>query len=194
MYSRKILQNGSEILKHEVEQKKRIRQHERSVYMFATFLQHSGVAVAYDQLLYDSSVSNRKMWFEKQIKDSDYIILIITRSFDKFLGGSKLPDDEYMFKGNYLYNIIDHPGDLNFLPVFLDEKKNIDLLPPALKHTPSCEIQYPFDVQSQSRQDDLVKLYRLLTKQASQDVAQQPPRIVQLPEGNNSCIAMPSMY
>ena len=181
------------MLGHDAALRNRIRYHEQLVHKFATFLQHSGIAVAYDQLLYDSSVSNRKMWFEKQIEDSDYIILIITPSFHQFLGDSELPDDEYMFKGNYLYNIIDHPGDLNFLPVFLDEKKNIDLLPPALRHIPSCEIQYPFDVQSQSRQDDLVKLYRLLTKQVSQDVAQQPPHIVHLPEGNNSCIAIPSM-
>ena len=154
-----------------------IRQHKLLVRKFSNFLTGAGVPVTYDQLLDDTGTDNLMRWTEQQIKDSDYVILIVTPSLHEFLTNpsSASRDEEYIFSGHTLYNLIHSPpsrpnsplglGVLCFLPVFLESTKNLDLLPKTLEAGSCYEVWKPFDVQ-RPRGDDLVLLYTLLTRQS----------------------------
>lgn len=154
-----------------------IRKHKLLVREFSDFLQSSGVAVAYDQLLADTGTDNLMRWTEQQIEDSDYVILIVTPSLREFLTNPSYAsrDEEYIFSGHTLYNLIHSPpsrpnsplglGVLCFLPVFLESTKNLGFLPKTLEAGSCYEIWKPFDVQ-RPQGDDLVSLYTLLTRQS----------------------------
>ena len=155
-----------EVARHMRREEKAIEDNKLLVYHLATFLQKSSIAVAYDQLLTDVGTSNLMKWSQEQIKDSDFVILIITPSFCNFLFDEVPPEKEYLFAGHYLYNLIHNPPlNKSLLPVFLNQVKDIQLLPKALEASICYEIWEPFDVQHGPRNDDLESFYALLTRQ-----------------------------
>jgi len=165
-----------EVARHMRGEEKAIEDNKLLVYHLATFLQNSSIAVAYDQLLTDVGTSNLMKWSQEQIEDSDFIILIITPSFCNFLSNEVPPEKEYLFAGHYLYNLIHNPP-LNkpLLPVFLNQVKDIQLLPKALEASICYEIWEPFDVQHVPRNDDLESFYALLTRQNRYEQPKPPP-------------------
>lgn len=155
----------AEVKKREEEERERIERHDKLVYHFAQFLESHKIAVAYEGLLLDYPTDNYMKWFQKQMKDSDYVILIITESFCHFLSNDAPPDKERIFVGNFLHSFV-HDPSRHILPVFLNTPLNSALLPDALKASSTYhvvankEIPY-FNVQ----QPQLDCLYAVLTKQ-----------------------------
>ena len=155
-----------EVMTRMLREEKAVEGNKSLVYHLATFLQKSNIAVVYDQLLTDVGTSNLMKWSQQQIEDSDFVILIITPSFCLFLSNQVPPEKEYLFAGDYLYNLIHNPPpNKPLLPVFLNQVKDIQLLPKALEATTCYEIWEPFDVHRVPRNDDLESLYALLTRQ-----------------------------
>lgn len=147
---------------HEAQQSAIIKAHMSKVYNLTKFLERSGVAVAYDQLLSDVGSDNVMRWCQEQIEDSDMVILIITDSFNDFLNGEVPPESEQIFVGNYLSNFVHNPRGKVVLPVFLDQPVNTKLLPKCLE---MCKLYSILNPLTLGRGDDLDALYALLTNQ-----------------------------
>lgn len=155
----------AELKKREVEEKERIERHDQLVHNFAQFLNSHKIAVAYEGLLHDCPTDNYMRWFQKQMKDSDYVMLIITPSFCQFLSNEPPQDKERIFVGQFLHNFVHRPSK-PILPVFLNSPKCSTLLPDALKasatyHVVASRESPYFNVQ----QPELDRLYAVLTKQ-----------------------------
>lgn len=148
------------------EEKERIEKHDKLVYNFAQFLESHMIAVAYEGLLHDYPTDNYMKWFQKQMQDSDYVMLIITPSFCQFLSKEPPQDKERIFVGNFLHNFVHRPNNKTILPVFLNRPKDSSLLPDALRasatyHVMASRESHYFSVQ----QPELDRLYAVLTKQ-----------------------------
>ena len=153
-------------------QRATIMEHERLVDEFAKFLQASHVTVYYDQQAIHSGCTNLMKWFEARIEESDYVILVGTPSLLEFLQGEVPVEEEPLFVGDYLYNLI-HLSTKHVLPLFLNSDKNVDFLPVELQASSLFQVVRPFCIDpAQRRSDDLDKLYALLT---GQDYYQPPP-------------------
>lgn len=169
-----------ECLDHERRRDEAIALHEKQVFDFASFLRESCIAVAYDRLLDDKGAPNKLKWSEQQIADSDYVLLIVTPSLLHFL--HQAPEDEFIFRGDYLYNLLHHtPPGLGILPIFLNRCKDLALLPKAREASTLYEVHSPFEVASGERPDDLITLYRVLTRQpAFVQPAAKPQAVVRI--------------
>ena len=149
-----------------------IQEHMKLVRDFAEFLQRHHVKVYYDQQAEHSGCTNLMKWFEARIDESDYVILVATSSLLDFLEGEVPIEEEPLFVGDYLYNLI-HLSTKHVLPLFLNRGKDGDLLPVNLKASSLFQVSIPFCIDpTQRRSDDLDKLYALLT---GQDYYQPPP-------------------
>ena len=177
-------QHEDEVVRHDAQEKNGITESERMVERFALFLQESHIAVAYDLLLRDTGADNVMKWAQEQIEDSDYVILIISPSFRNFLEGKWFfPfEQEPLFSGHYLYNLVNSPRDVRLLPVFLNRLKDSTLLPKALEASTTFEVFEPFNVHT----EDLRSLYGILTKQRLNE-APKVPTIVKLKPRKNRC-------
>ena len=155
----------AEVTRRKKEVEVTIEQHKKLVHNFARFLDSCKIAVAYDGLLLDKPVASYMDWFQKQMEDSDYIILIITDSFCHFLSNEVPPDKEQIFVGYFMHNVVHNPGK-TILPVFLNRPVNYELLPDALKACSTYHVvatrESPYFGVSQA---DLSRLCALLTKQ-----------------------------
>lgn len=154
-----------EVKRRKLEEKARIENHDKLVHNFAQFLESHMIAVAYEGLLHDYPTDNYMKWFQKQMKDSDYVMLIITDSFCHFLSNEPPQDKERIFVGNFLHNFVHSPSK-TVLPVFLNCPEDSSLLPDALRasatyHVVASEESPFFNVQ----QPQLDRLYAVLTKQ-----------------------------
>lgn len=155
-----------EVIRHAQAEEKGIEANKRLVFQFAQFLQKSAVTVLYDQMLTDSGASNLMKWSQQHIEDSDFVILIVTPSLCDFLFNEVPPEKEYLFIGDFLYNLVHNPpADKPLLPVFLERVKDIGLLPKALEASTSYEIWPPFSLECIPRNDELESLYARLTGQ-----------------------------
>lgn len=167
-----------ELKSREKEEKERILRHDKLVYNFAQFLESHKIAVSYEGLLLDTPTANYMRWFQEQMKDSDYILLIITESFCHFLSNEPPGGKERIFECEFLHIFVNSPRK-TILPIFLDRPENFDLLPDALRASTtyhvSCIREYPyFDVQ----QPQLSNLYAVLTKQ---NRIRPPPQVLKVP-------------
>ncbi len=156
-----------EARRHVEEEKARIRSHDELVHKFAEFLRSNLIAVSYEGLLLDHPVSNYTKWFQAQMADSDFILLVITDSFKLFLSGNPPPPEgkERLFMGEFLHVLIHNPSK-PLLPIFLNRPKDPNLLPDTLRACTTYQVMardYPphFDVQS----PQLDSLYAFLTGQ-----------------------------
>lgn len=146
----------------------KITKHQNEVYRFACFLQRNYIAVAYDLMLKDTPASDILKWVEDQIKDSDYVILIITPSFKEFLVNPPPHEKECIFGagGGYVSRLVDYSSskEIKFLVVFLNREKDERLLPTTLRGHTMYKICEPFEI-GETRRDDLEDLYAALTNQ-----------------------------
>ena len=150
-----------EVLENEERREQNVTYQRELVKMFADFLTILGIAVAYDQLIKDCPIDNKRKWIQDQIKDSDYVIFIITPSFKTLMEGEDTPDEEMIFQGPYLHNLMSKP-EKNFneekialVSVFLDRCKRSEHIPKALETGNVFELWKPF-VQDERRKDDLL--------------------------------------
>ena len=141
-----------------------IAEHQNEVYRFACFLQKNYIAVAYDLMLKDSPASDILKWVENQIKDSDYVILIITPSFNNFLDNPPPHEKECIFGTDYVSRLVRYPAETKFLVVFLNREKDERLLPTSLRGHTLYKIYEPFEI-GETRHNDLEDLYAVLTNQ-----------------------------
>lgn len=159
---------------HDEKMRVSIRQHEKLVKTFATFWERNGVHALLDQHITDEGTDNRMKWAQGKIEGSRFVILIISKSFLPFLEGKPRPpvDKEYLFSNDYLYNKIHFLGEggPKFLPVFLNQKKDLSLLPKALMASTVYEIHEqeiidmsPLDISKCS--ESLLSLYCRVTGQ-----------------------------
>ena len=157
-----------------------IRQHDQLVYLFAQFLESHKIAVAYEGLLLDCPTPNYMRWFQEQMKDSDFILLIITESFEHFLSHTPPDGKERIFTGEFMHNVIHNPDPSRpLLPIFLNRPENRDLLPDALRASSTYHItanSHPpyFNVH----QPQLDSLYAILTRQ---NRTEPPPPVSSIP-------------
>ena len=167
----------------EREQEERVGRQNELVHRFAQFLDSHKIAVAYEGLLLDRPVDSYMRWFQEQMKDSDYILLIVTDSLSEFLSKNPPEEKERIFSGNFLHNYVhlspSSPERRPILPIFIHRKRKLDLLPDALRASSTYEIKYRehpphFDVQ----EPELDRLYALLTRQ---DRIQPPTQVSVVP-------------
>jgi hypothetical protein len=154
-----------EVKQREMEEKRRIEDHDKLVHDFARFLESHLIAVAYEGLLHDYPTDNYMKWFQSQMEDSDYVILIITDSFSHFLSNQPPEDKERIFVGNFLHVFVHNPSK-PLLPVFLNRREDTSLLPDALRASTTYQVMasrdHPyFNVQT----PQLDRLYAVLTRQ-----------------------------
>ena len=171
-------------LEHEQEQKNKIQRHTDAVQRLCTYLSQLGVAVAYDQYWKGQHIGNLLHHFERQIADSDFVLLIITPSMNHYLQNVAPIDEEILFTDNLLYNLmtVKKPPGTNFVPIFVNSHKIIDLIPSCLASAMSYELLEPFDYQKSGMYD----LYALLTNQGT--VIPSPSNfVVSLPPPRSAC-------
>ena len=157
-YEEDCLRNGRYIDNNVSRQRRIVRE-------FAEFLQREDVRVSYDQQIEDRPVISKTQWMQGEIKDSDYVVFIITPSFQEFM--KVAPQEELFFQGSYLRNLIDNletradGSAVNMVCVFLDRPIDLGHVPTALRsgHVFSVWTQFYLDSQ---RTDDLNKLLSLI--------------------------------
>lgn len=155
------------------EEKKRLQQrqaqqityHDELVHRFAQFLETNKIAVAYEGLLMDTFVGNHMKWFQDQMKDSDYIFLIITESFCRFLSNQPPDGKEKIFSGEFLHVFVHNPSK-PIVPVFLGRQRKNAHLPEALRASTTYQIPYSVNPPHFSvQQPETDRLYAMLTRQ-----------------------------
>ena len=150
-------------LQHESQQASKILAHRACVKRLAEYLKSVGVAVSYDQHWEGQQISNQLQHYEQQIADSDFVLLIITPSVKYYLENDAPKEEEILFTEHFLYNLmtIKKPDGTNFIPVFLNKRKDVSLVPTSLASSTSYELIEPFDIH----RGDMYDLYALLTNQ-----------------------------
>ena len=124
-----------EVQKNKARMDKEIAKHQKEILNFAAHLERRGITVTGVHQLNDMAVSNVIQWADRQIKKSDFVILVITPSFSKFLDSPPPPEDEIIFgaTGGYVSCLLHNPQGVRFLCVFLDQPKDMTCLPTTLR-------------------------------------------------------------
>ena len=168
--------HDEEVVAHELAAEREARDHEEAVRRFAEFLHSQSVAVAYDQLVRDAGTSNILRWCQRQIEDSDYLIVVATPSLCGFLDGLCPADMEPLFSSDYLFNLIHGQprkkdgSRLEIIPVFLGRPKNSQYVPVALRGGSMYEVS-----DGEFREPLGAGLTSLLCRLTDQDIYQPPP-------------------
>lgn len=150
-----LAQHERELVENEERMEHDIAEQKELVKEFVAFLQSLGITVAYDQLIDDCAVNNRRLWIQNHIKNSGYVIFIITPSFVPFIENDVTPEREMIFQGPYLHNLISNPGKNQVLvSVFLNRPRDCEQVPKALETGNIFELWTPFE-QEERRKDDL---------------------------------------
>lgn len=150
---------------HAEQQRQKIGAHKDLVKEFADCLRKHGVAVAYDRHFELERLPSIHQFYEQQIRDSDFVLLLITPSLKYYLENEP-PEEEPMgplFASKSLYNMmtIQLPLGTHFIPIFLNRERDSSLIPISLAGGSMYTIYRPFDIT----QGDLYHLYALLTNQ-----------------------------
>ena len=161
-------QYEAEIIENERQMKENIRENKGLIAMFASFLTGLGITVVRDEGLKDCYVASKTQYMDEQIKDSDYVILVITPSFIPFLNVA--PHEELIFKSPYLHNLIRRPGrnnsgrEIKIICVFLDRPRNIELVPTELKTGIIYELWQPFHLDKERKDETQMFVKLMLAK------------------------------
>ena len=135
---------------------------------FAEFLQRNKIKVYYDQPIEDTHIACFPKWLDGNIEKSDYVIIVITPSFIKFLRQDRVPDKEKVFHGNYLYNLcsdqLRKPDGSRYrvVSVFLNRTVEKGLIPPSLQSGSYYELWAPYCL-GEGRHDQLQSFVSLIT-------------------------------
>ena len=168
-----------EEMHHHAEQQQSNKQaHEDLVKEFAECLHSKGVAVAYDRYFEQERIECTYLYYEQQIRDSDFVLLVITPSLEYYLKNDP-PDEEPMaplFASKALVNLmsVQRPPRTHFIPIFLDCDRDTSLVPVCLAGASMFTIHRPFDVEK----GDLYNLYNILTNQQVNKPPEPGPVIV----------------
>ena len=160
-----IAKHREEIVMNRRFRENNISKQRNLVQMFAEFLQCVGITVSYGQQLDDMPVKSKLQWMQDEIKNSDYVIFIITPSFNEFMNNP--PQEEIFFQGSYLRNLVDNlekradGSSVNMVCVFLDTPICLDHVPTALRSGHNISVALPFFLNSQ-REDGLNQLVSLI--------------------------------
>lgn len=158
-------EHDDEVVQNENGIKDKIDSHKKDVKGLVNFLISLGISTAYDQQIEDRPIESKTQWLQEEIKDSDYVIIVITPSFLHLLNAA--PEEELIFKGPYVHNLITglekrrDGSKINLVCVFLDRTKRLDEVPTSLKTGHVFELWAPF-VQHDGRSDDLNTFLSLL--------------------------------
>ena len=137
-------------------------------------LRRMKVDVTMDLFEYDSPPNSWPLWYEQKIKESDVVLCIITENFYHQLVNN-------LVLGNSVYNLMNGSSSksIAFRAVFIDAKKEMEYIPPAMRGATSYSISSnrltPYD-------EEFANLYAFLT---GQNRVEKPPlgnRIVLAPK------------
>ena len=160
-----IIKDKATLAQHErelVENEHAIAEQKELVKEFVAFLESLGITVAYDQQIDECRVNNRRLWIQDNIKNSGFVIFIITPSFVPFIEADVTPEREMIFQGPYLHNLISNPGKNQVLvSVFLNRPRDYEQVPKALETGNVFELWTPF-VREGGRNDDLLSFSNLI--------------------------------
>ena len=157
-----LAQYEGELIENERHMEHNITEQKKLVKEFVAFLKSLGISVAYDQQIDDSPVDNRRLWIQNHIKNSDYVIFIITPSFVPFVEGGVTPEKEMIFQGQYLHNLISNPGKNQVLvSVFLNSPRDCKQIPKALETGNIFELWTPFEGKERCK-DDLLSFHSFI--------------------------------
>lgn len=166
---------------HAINQQNKIQGHKATIRRLAECLSLAGVSVCYDQYYEGQQVTNLVKTCDEQIRDSDAVLLIVTKSLTHYMeNDAPLFEDEILLTRHFLYNLITikKPVGTSFIPVFINEPLNRSVIPTTLASSTCYSVYEPFDVQA----GGLSNLYAFLTNQktismpASSTVIAIPPR------------------
>ncbi len=144
----------------EQKEKENIRKQKKLVYNFANFLIQHHVEVKYDQQIEDTGCGNKMKWYEEQMEESDYVIIIATPSLVAFL--KEPPEEEMLFAGEF-FDIFIRNNSSKILSVFLNQDIDRAVLPMSISSGNVYEISEPFTLEAAN--DEMEKLYAILTCQ-----------------------------
>ena len=127
-----------------------------------------------DQYMEDDPPSNWGQWMEKQIDDSDYVLMVCSPAYKHYVT-NRNDERERMhqqegrgsqFEGRLIYGCIcDKPSTAaKFIPIFFGKQRPNDV-PLVVKQASCYEIFFPPDMTCEG-QGDLRRLYARLTQQA----------------------------
>ena len=164
---------------HEENQKRKKKEHTDLVKEFAEYLRENGVSVAYDGYFELENVECTHQLYEQQIRDSDFVLLVITPSL-KFYLQNDPPVEEPMaplFQSKAMVNLmtVQIPPGTHFVPIFLGRERDTNLVPVNLASASMYTICKPFDITK----GDLYNLYSQFTNQTVAPPEPGPP--IELP-------------
>ena len=160
-----------EVAAHEAKREKKKKKHQDKVERLIYFLQSHGHTVAYEQQLKDKYVPSKLLWLQEEVNIADYVLLIITHSLNLLLGQGKVPDEEDLFVGDYMQNLVSglvkkpDGSKVKFVCVFLDGAIRKELLPPARVGGNTYCLMEPFELQ-EGRNDDIHDFMTLLGRKS----------------------------
>lgn len=155
-----------QVADNEASIKRNISVQRELVKQFVHFLQRLPVRVVYDQQLDDQHVESKTLWMQERIRDSDYVILVITPSFLHFM--RRAPKEEIFFQGPYLHNLIlglekkSDGSKIKVVCAFLNRPKCLNHAPADLRTGSIFELWKPFQRGGEERGDDLENFVSLL--------------------------------
>lgn len=169
---------------HENRQRSKIQRHTETVHRLAKYLTAVGVPVVYDEYWTGKHVTNQLQQFERQIADSDYVLLVITPSMNHYLTNVAPVNEEILFTDNFLFNLmtVKKPPGTEFIPVFVNSPKDVHLIPTSLASAMSYVLMEPFDCHN----GDFSDLYRLITNQRTEPSIPFSG-VVRIPPRRNAC-------
>lgn len=167
-----------EIAYHNENQRSRKKEHTDLVKEFAEYLRENGVSVAYDGYFELENVECTHQFYEQQIRDSDFVLLVITPSLKYYLQNDP-PVEEPMaplFQSKAMVNLmtVQIPPGTHFVPIFLNRERDINLVPINLASASMYTICKPFDITK----GDLYNLYSLFTNQTMAPPEPGPPIVL----------------
>lgn len=177
---------------HAYVQQRKKQSHERTVKSFVDCLKVNGVAVYFDQDIVRDA-SNILNHFERQIQDSDVVLVIITHSLKYYMDNDAPSNEgEILLTRDFLYNLmtIKKPEGTQFIPIFLNQPTKRELIPTTIAGTVCYSINEPFDC----RLGDMQSLYAFLTNQKMADISHHPCNVIKVPTRRPPCKGKLTVY
>lgn len=151
---------------------------------FASRLTQLNVDVTLDLFIKDEFTGNWNIWHEKKLKESDFVLCLITKEFTNHLTG-----EHAGVKGNATYNLMDAHSHA-FIPVFLCSEKRINYIPTCIQGSSNFFISY-FDLSRDVKDssEDFQTLYSILTSQNRRKKPERGQKVILAFKENSSKFA-----
>lgn len=119
-------------------------------------LRRMKVDVTLDFFEYDNPPDSWPLWYERKIKDSDVVLCIITENFYH-----QLTSGNHVL-GYSVYNLMNSSQNIAFRAVFIDARKEMEYVPPAMRGATCYSISSD---RLTPNDDEFANLYAFLTGQ-----------------------------